>query len=83
MKLKKKDKKEGDKEEKNKEEKTKKDEIIKEVKIDFDGFEEGAVPLPPDGGNYINLSAVPGKVIYHRMPNSGSESKKNQSFIMI
>ncbi len=49
---------------------------IKEVKIDFDGFEQRVVILPPAAGNYANLAAVSGKVIYHRAPNSGSADKK-------
>ena len=55
----------------------KKDESkIKEVKIDFDGFERRVEILPPAAGNYANLAAVTGKVIYHRAPNSGSADKK-------
>ncbi len=55
----------------------KKDESkIKEVKIDFDGFEQRVEILPPAAGNYANLAAVTGKVIYHRAPNSGSADKK-------
>jgi tricorn protease len=49
---------------------------IKEVKIDFDGFEQRVVILPPAAGNYGNIAAVTGKVIYHRAPNSGSADKK-------
>ncbi|MCX8105633.1 MAG: PDZ domain-containing protein [Ignavibacterium album] len=52
------------------------DKKVKEVKIDFDGFEERVAILPPSAGNYGNLSAVSGKVIYHRTPNSGSADKK-------
>lgn len=48
----------------------------KEVKIDFDGFEERVVILPPASGNFGNLSAVSGKVVFHRKPNSGSSDKK-------
>ena len=49
---------------------------IKEVKIDYDGFEQRVVILPPAAGNIANLQAVNGKVIFHRMPNSGSADKK-------
>ena len=49
---------------------------IKEVKIDFDGFEQRVEILPPAAGNYGNIAAVTGKVIYHRAPNSGSADKK-------
>ncbi len=78
--IKKEEKKESDQEDKKKEEATKKEEKTKEktkeIKIDFTGFEERAVILPPEGGNYNSLSAISGKIIYQRMPNSGSESKK-------
>ncbi len=49
---------------------------VKEVKIDFDGFEQRVVILPPAAGNIANLQAVTGKVIFHRMPNNGSDDKK-------
>jgi tricorn protease len=49
---------------------------VKDVKIDFDGFEQRVVILPPAAGNYGNIAAVTGKVIYHRAPNSGSVDKK-------
>ncbi|MFZ1519236.1 MAG: PDZ domain-containing protein [Ignavibacteriaceae bacterium] len=64
------EKKEEKKEDKKDESKT------KEVKIDFDGFEQRVVILPPAAGNYGNIAAVTGKVIYHRTPNSGSADKK-------
>ena len=54
----------------------KEDTKIKEVKIDFDGFEQRVETLPPAAGNYGNIAAVTGKVIYHRAPNSGSADKK-------
>ena len=74
--IKKDEKKEGDEKEKKKDEKVKKEDKQKEVEIDFAGFEERTVILPPDAGNYNNLSAVPGKVIYQKLPNSGSDEKK-------
>ncbi|MGQ9643297.1 MAG: S41 family peptidase [Ignavibacterium sp.] len=56
---------------------SKKDEPkVKGVKIDFDGFEERAVILPPSAGNFGKISAVSGKLIFHRLPNSGSSDKK-------
>ncbi len=64
------EKKDQKKEEKKDESKT------KDVKIDFDGFEERVVILPPAAGNFANLQAVTGKVIFHRMPNNGSADKK-------
>ena len=52
------------------------DSKIKDIKIDFDDFEQRVVILPPAAGNYGNIAAVTGKVIYHRAPNSGSADKK-------
>ncbi len=49
---------------------------VKEVKIDFDGFEQRVVILPPAAGNIANLQAVTDKIIFHRLPNTGSDSKK-------
>lgn len=66
-----------DDEKKDEKKEDKKDEPkIKEVKIDFDGFEQRVEILPPAAGNYGNIAAVTGKVIYHRTPNSGSADKK-------
>ncbi|WP_337866496.1 PDZ domain-containing protein [Ignavibacterium sp.] len=48
----------------------------KEVKIDFNGFEERVVILPPSAGNFGSIEAVSGKLIFHRAPNSGSADKK-------
>jgi tricorn protease len=33
--------------------------------------------LPPEAGNYKDLQAVSGKVIYHQAPNAGSENNKS------
>lgn len=60
------DKKEGDKAEKDKEE-------DKKLVIDLDGFEERIVLLPPRAGNYGNLAAVKGKLIFTHAPPSGSQ----------
>ncbi len=49
---------------------------VKEIKIDFDGFENRIVILPPSAGNFASLHAVTGKVVFHRMPNNGSDEKK-------
>ncbi|MBN1301943.1 MAG: PD40 domain-containing protein [Melioribacteraceae bacterium] len=46
------------------------------VKIDFDGFENRSVILPPDAGNIGNPYAVSGKILFHRLPNSGSADKQ-------
>ncbi len=42
------------------------------VEIDLAGFETRLVILPPEAGNYTGLSAASGKVIYRRLPRSGS-----------
>ncbi len=47
----------------------------KAVEIDIDGFESRIVILPPKAGNYSNVQAVSGKVVYHRRPNSGSSEE--------
>ncbi|MDN5213534.1 PDZ domain-containing protein [Fulvivirgaceae bacterium BMA12] len=64
-------KKNGDKED------DKKDDDEKPVEIALDGFEERMVILPPAPGNYNNVQAVSGKVIYQQYPNSGSREKKS------
>jgi tricorn protease len=46
------------------------------VAIDPDGLEERAVALPAAAGNYTDLQAVAGKVIYRRPPRTGSADKK-------
>lgn len=50
----------------------KKKEEIKAVEIDLDGIENRIVILPPKPGNIGNIAAIKGKVIFHRIPNSGS-----------
>lgn len=42
------------------------------VVIELEGFEERAVVLPPDPGNYTGLAAVSGKIVYRRLPRTGS-----------
>jgi tricorn protease len=44
----------------------------KPVLIDLDGFEERVVILPPKAGRYTHLTAVAGKLIYRRLPRTGS-----------
>ena len=66
-------KKEQEKDEKK--DKDKKDDKTKETKISFEQFESRLELLPIDAGNYGNLNAVKGKIIYHKMPNSGSSDK--------
>ena len=48
----------------------------KNVDIDLDGFESRAVVLPPKAGNYAELQAVKGKLLYRRQPRSGSNDDK-------
>ncbi|HKJ81110.1 MAG TPA: PDZ domain-containing protein, partial [Ignavibacteriaceae bacterium] len=62
--------------EKSKKDKEKKEVKSKEVKIDFSGILDRSVILPPEAGNYGNLQAVSGKVIYIQAPNTGSAEKK-------
>ncbi len=53
----------------------KKEEKSKDVKIDLNGFENRVVILPPTAGNFGRISAVSGKVIFQRMPNTGAADK--------
>ena len=41
------------------------------VEILIDGFEQRAVALPPQAGNYDTLEAAPGKVLYRKRPLTG------------
>ena len=54
-----------------------KDEKPKPVEIDLADFEERAVLLPPKAGNYANLAAVSGKLLYRRLPRAGAGDEKN------
>ncbi len=47
----------------------------KKIEIDLEGFEGRAVILPPVAGNYNNLRAVKGKVLYGRPPRSGASDR--------
>ncbi|MEN8119527.1 MAG: PDZ domain-containing protein [Bacteroidota bacterium] len=68
----------GKKDEKGKKAKKEDDnsEKVEPVEIDIEGFEERMVLLSPKAGNYNNLQAVSGKIIYHNFPNTGSTDKK-------
>lgn len=46
-----------------------------EVLIDLEGFEDRLVELPMDAGNYVNLSAAPGKVAYMKLPRTGADGQ--------
>ncbi len=47
----------------------------KEVKITLENFEKRLVVLPPAPGNYRDMAAVSGKLIYHKLPNTGAANK--------
>jgi tricorn protease len=47
------------------------------VDIDLDGFEARAVVLPPKAGNYDDLQAIKGKLLYRRQPRTGSGEEKS------
>ncbi|MBI3125788.1 MAG: PD40 domain-containing protein [Ignavibacteriales bacterium] len=49
----------------------------KETKIVLNGFENRVVIVPVPAGNYNRVSAVSGKIIFQRAPNTGSADKKN------
>ncbi len=67
------DKKEKDKKKENGDDDKSKTEE-KKVEIDFDGLENRLVLLPIDAGNYTNLTATKGKIIYRVLP-GGQEEK--------
>jgi len=64
------------KEDKEKEKKTDKEEA-KPVEITIKDFEKRLVVLPPKPGNYNNLQAAEGKILYQRYPRTGSGEKAN------
>jgi tricorn protease len=47
------------------------------VDIDVDGFEARAVVLPPKAGNFADLAAIKGKLVYRRPPRAGSGEEKS------
>jgi tricorn protease len=44
----------------------------KPVAIDIEGFEARAVVLPPGGGRFDHLAAVPGKLLFQKRPRVGA-----------
>ncbi|MGD2216503.1 MAG: PDZ domain-containing protein [Gemmatimonadales bacterium] len=42
------------------------------VEIELENFEHRVVILPPEAGNYTQIQAVSGKVLYRRLPKTGS-----------
>lgn len=86
------DKKDGAKKDKSKKDKGKKGEDSQDgedeeseedagVEIDLEGMEARAVVLPPAPGNYGNLAAVSGKLIFRRFPLAGSPDRKTPLFM--
>ncbi|MEZ5104060.1 MAG: PDZ domain-containing protein [Draconibacterium sp.] len=47
------------------------------VEIDFDGLENRLVILPVEAGNYKNLTASKGKIIYHDFTNANGENTQS------
>lgn len=66
------DEEEEDDEDDEKEEDDKANVKAKPVRIDLDGFESRLVVLPPSAGNYTDLYAASGKVVYRRRPRTGA-----------
>ncbi|HSD64053.1 MAG TPA: PDZ domain-containing protein [Ignavibacteriaceae bacterium] len=64
------------KKDEDKKDEDKKEEKSKETSITLNGFEERIVILPPEGGNYTGLQTVKGKIIYMKLPRSGSSDQK-------
>ncbi|MFH1176723.1 MAG: peptidase S41, partial [Acidobacteriota bacterium] len=65
--------KKGDKAEADEKEKK---EPPKPVEIGLDGFEQRLVLLPAEAGNYAAIAAIPGKVLYLRLPRTGASDEK-------
>lgn len=59
-----------------KKDESKADKKAKETVITIAGLERRVVILPPAAGNIGGLQAVAGKIVYHRLPNTGSADKK-------
>ncbi len=66
----------GDKKEEKKSDKSKEDKPAP-VEIDLADFERRVVMLPPKAGNYANLAAVSGKLLYRRQARTGSADEKS------
>jgi tricorn protease len=49
----------------------------KPVEIDLADFERRAVLLPPKAGNYADLAAVSGKLLYRRLGRTGADDDKS------
>ena len=53
------------------------DEAVTPVEIELDHFENRLVVLPPPPGNYAELTATSGKVVYLRRPRTGSADENS------
>lgn len=71
--------KETDKSDDNKEEDKKKEEKP-EVKIDLEDLETRLTILPPDAGNIDAIMPFDGKLVYQRLPNTGSGERSASCF---
>lgn len=68
---------EGDENGDEKNDSRKKDETPAAVEIEISNFESRLVVLPPKAGNYANLQAASGKVLFRRIPNTGSADEES------
>jgi tricorn protease len=55
----------------------KKEKPPKPVEVDLDDFERRVVILPPKPGRYADLHAVSGKLVFRRLPRTGSGEEKS------
>ncbi len=56
---------------------TKNDSSAAPIDIDLEQFESRMVILPPKPGNYANPQAVDGKLLYRKLPRTGSTNKNS------
>jgi len=75
---------EGEKDNKDKKKKDKKEDKDageksedKGVLIDFEGMEQRMILLPPEAGNFGDIRAVEGKLIFSKFPNAGSSDNNS------
>ncbi len=68
---------EGKKDDKKNEEEEDETKEKESLKIDLDGFESRVVVLPMKPGNYNNLNALKGQILFTRYPRSGTANGKS------
>ena len=68
---------EEEEEEEDKEEDEEGSDDEKELEIEITDFERRLIVLPPEAGNYSDLAAVSGKVLYRRLPRTGSGTNES------